>query len=75
MASLSKLNNWVADENSVSRKSHGQEVLAKAKEIHKGEIPVKVDDRTTIFIKPGKDPVAEVEAYKKRVQKCRANHD
>lgn len=49
---------------------HGQAVklLAKAKEMHKGEIPVIVDSKTTIYIRPGVDPVEAVERFKKRLE-------
>ena len=45
-------------------KTKAQILLDKCKKMNEGKIPVRVDERTTIFIKPGEDPVKAVEKYK-----------
>lgn len=46
-------------------KTKAELMLEKAKAMNKDRVPVRVDQNTTIYIKPGEDPIAAVEKYKK----------
>lgn len=46
-------------------------LLEKAKKHEAGKIPVRVDSKTVIFIKPDKDPAEAVARFISQVQKSR----
>ena len=63
--------NWYDEETTAVHRSKAKERLAKAKEMHKNEIPVRLDAKTTIFIKPGQDPETEIKKYLERLNQSR----
>lgn len=47
---------WIIEESVPAARKKALEGLEKARQMHQGEIPVKINSKTTIFVKPGTDP-------------------
>ena len=65
--------NW-AEETSAEQTSKAKIALAKAKELHKDEIPVRVDDKIIIYVKRGANIEKAIANFKERVKSSRSKH-